>query len=404
MPSTTPPRRPLFEGLPAAPLPNRRQALGQAGAFLACSWLAAGPVKANEVARRPRVRELHSFKFKGQPRHGGARPQAGLIRASDGLLYGTAYAGGPGEVGTVYRVLQADKVQTVHAFAWGDGGPSFPTTPLVQASDGALYGASSSGGEVGWGTLYRVTMTGQVQVLHSLGPGTGHQASAGLTPAADGHLYGVLPSGGTWGHGTVFRLTLDGEFEVLHAFHGPTEGAFPGHPLVVGPDGHLYGTASTMEFTTVFRVTLAGQFSLVRTLSVSEGRGGGQLVSANGFLYGTTIFGGVEDNGSFYRLRPDGSGFEVLRQFPSPYAQTGRRPSGPLMRASDGRFYCVSSPYGDAPVLMQLTARGRSRVLAAYPERCGPAGTLLEWDGRALLGVTEYGGAWGHGNLYAVSA
>jgi uncharacterized repeat protein (TIGR03803 family) len=392
-------RRPM--PAPALAPPNRRQAVAQIGAMLGAACLPSGAVWAASPAARPQVRQLHSFKFKGQARHGGAQPHAGLMRASDGHLYGTAYAGGQYEVGTIYRMVDAHTVQTVHEFAWEGDGPSHPRTPLLQASDGALYGATSSGGTMGWGTIYRMLPDHSVQVVHSQGPGTGHEARAGLIQASDGHLYGVMRAGGTWNHGTVFRLRLDGHYEVLHSLHGPTDGAFPDQPLVQGADGQLYGTASNGETCTLFRMTLDGQFSVVRTLGIAEGRGSGQLVSADGFLYGTAIYGGIDDNGTFFRLRPDGSGFEVLRGFPEPYAETGRRPSGPLMQASDGHFYCTSSPYGDEPpLLMQLTAQGRARALYAFPVRSSPVGTLLDFEGRALVGVTQYGGTWDHGSIY----
>jgi uncharacterized repeat protein (TIGR03803 family) len=372
--------------------------------MLGAACLIPGAAWAASPAARPQVRLLHSFKYKGQPRHGGAQPLAGLMRASNGHLYGTAYVGGQYEVGTIYRMIDAHTVQTVHEFEWEGDGPSHPRTPLLQASDGALYGATSSGGNVGWGTIYRMLPDHSVQVVHSQGPGTGHEAMAGLVQASDGHLYGVMRAGGTWNHGTVFRLRLDGHYEVLHSLYGPTDGAFPDQPLVQGADGHLYGTASTSDNCTIFRMTLSGQFSLVRMLSTAEGRGSGQLVPADGFLYGTAIYGGIDDNGTFFRLRPDGSGFEVLREFPEPYAETGRRPSGPLMQASDGNFYCVSSPYGEEPpLLMRLTAQGGARALYAFPVRSQPVGTLLDFEGRALVGATQYGGTWDHGAIYRVA-
>jgi uncharacterized repeat protein (TIGR03803 family) len=393
---------PPAQGLASRPL-DRRQAIAHLGVALGAAALPPRTAWALSPGARVQVRLLHSFKLGGQAQHGGARPQAGLIRASDGYLYGTTNRGGRDGVGTIYRMIDAHTVQTVHTFKWEGGGPTYPTTPLLQASDGMLYGASTSGGDVGWGTIYRLKPDRGVEIMHSQGPGTGHQAMAGLIQASDGHLYGVMRSGGAWGHGTIFRLGLAGDYEVLHDMFGPTDGALPEQPLVQGADGNLYGTASTHDFSTVFRMTLDGQFSVVRTLSNTEGRGQGQLVSADGFLYGTAIYGGIDENGTFFRLRPDGSEFKVLHAFVAPFSATGRRPSGPLMRASDGFFYCVSSPYRDVPLLMQLTAHGRARALRAFPETSGPAGTLLDFDGRALVGVTQYGGDWDDGSIYRVA-
>ena len=38
----------------------------------------------------------------------------------------------------------------------------------------------------------------------------------------------------------------------------------------------------------------------------------------DGFLYGTTLGGGPNGGGVVYRLRPDGSGYQVLHAFPAP--------------------------------------------------------------------------------------
>lgn len=397
-----------------APL-NRRRAVAHICAALGAAYLPPAAVQAAlphaaqaaSLRARTRFRQLHSFRFDGTFHDGGAEPHGGLIRANDGFLYGTSFSGGRGDVGAIFRMVDAHTVQTVHNFEWGGRDVSRPSTPLVQASDGALYAASVGGGDVGWGTIYRLTPHRQVEIVHSQGPGTGHEASSGMIQASDGHLYGVMRVGGAWGHGTVFRLRLNGQYEVLHDLLSETDGGFPDQPLVQGPDGHLYGAAAGNangdNFSTILRVTLDGQFSVVRTLVPAEGYGPGQLVSADGYLFGTCIFGGIDDNGTFFRMKPDGSDFTVLHTFVPPFSETGRRPSGPLMQASDGHFYCTYSSLGDLPLLMRLTKSGGARVLHTFPDSCYPTGTLLEVDGRSLLGLTRYGGDWGRGSIYRVT-
>ena len=88
-----------------------------------------------------------------------------LMQASDGNFYGVSVATGT-EPGAMFR-LQADGLFTVlHRFSGRPGGES-PSSRLIQASDGQLYGVTVSGGRYGWGTIFRMTLNGQLTVLYS---------------------------------------------------------------------------------------------------------------------------------------------------------------------------------------------------------------------------------------------
>jgi uncharacterized repeat protein (TIGR03803 family) len=54
------------------------------------------------------------------------------------------------------------------------------------------------------------------------------------------NLYGVTASGGNPGAGTVFRLTLEGQLKTLITFNAQINGYNPDAPLIVGQDGNLY--------------------------------------------------------------------------------------------------------------------------------------------------------------------
>jgi uncharacterized repeat protein (TIGR03803 family) len=68
-----------------------------------------------------------------------------------------------------------------------------------------------------------------------------------LTAAADGNLYGACFLGGQFNGGIIFRLTLDGDLTVLHAFpySGDPDGRDPVVAPIQGTDGALYGTATS---------------------------------------------------------------------------------------------------------------------------------------------------------------
>jgi uncharacterized repeat protein (TIGR03803 family) len=66
-------------------------------------------------------------------------------------------------------------------------------------------------------------------VLHNFaGPGHGATPYAELIRDPAGNLYGTTYSGGEWGYGVVFKLDSTGHETVLHSFAGGfTDGANP---------------------------------------------------------------------------------------------------------------------------------------------------------------------------------
>ena len=89
----------------------------------------------------------------------GGNPMAGLIRGTDGALYGTTLTGGVvnGEYfsGTVFKIdTDGAALTTLHNFTSGDGTSLF--AGLIQAADGYLYGTTSDGGANNYGTLFRI--------------------------------------------------------------------------------------------------------------------------------------------------------------------------------------------------------------------------------------------------------
>src|SRR5262245_55011079 len=171
-------------------------------------------------------------------------PRASLVQGSDGNFYGTtAFGGTNGENGTVFQFIPGRPLIVLHSFQGRDG--AAPWAGVVQARDGALYGTTQGGGANGdFGTVFRITTSGEFAVLYSFSGSDGRSPQSALVQGKDGNLYGTTAAGGrNDDNGTVFRITPDGVLTSLASFSG-TNGRRPLGSLVQGSDGNFYGTTS----------------------------------------------------------------------------------------------------------------------------------------------------------------
>ena len=143
----------------------------------------------------------------------GATPYAGLVQGSDGNFYGTTWAGGTKNFGTVFRMCPSGSFTNLHTFSYSDG--ASPYAGLVQGSDGNFYGTTYEGGNTnlnggyGYGTVFRISASGSLTSLHSFSGGSdGALPEAGLVQGSDGNFYGTTSEGGVSDHGTVFKVSV----------------------------------------------------------------------------------------------------------------------------------------------------------------------------------------------------
>ena len=135
----------------------------------------------------------------------GAYPFAGLVQATNGQFYGTTYSGGANLEGAIFKVSASGALTIVYSFCSKtnciDG--SLPRAALMQDSNGYLYGTTVGGGANNRGTVYQITPAGTLTVLYSFCNLTscadGSQPYAGLVQATNGDLYGTTSSGGEYG-------------------------------------------------------------------------------------------------------------------------------------------------------------------------------------------------------------
>lgn len=269
------------------------------------------------ISKRGTEITLHDF---GGGYADGAYPSAGLVNM-DGTLYGTTNQGGVGGsgspgcengCGTIYSITASGSEKVLYKFTGPNG--FGPAAGLIHVN-GSLYGTASLGGKsgdkcsdgFGCGTVFRVSGTGNLTVLHEFAGGSdGADPVAGLVDV-NGTLYGTTVEGGgsgcnsRSGCGTVYSISTSGREKVLYSFSGGSDGSYPKATLV-DVDGVLYGT--TVEgggsgcggngCGTVYSISTAGVETVLHSFGGnSDGANPvSALVDVRGVLYGTTLNGG----------------------------------------------------------------------------------------------------------------
>lgn len=255
----------------------------------------------------------------------GEDPLASLSTLN-GTFFGTAYAGGGGcgyvGCGAVFTVSAAGIGRVLYRLGRAFGRPSAPANPYGALTpwNGVLYGTTFSGGDSDLGSVYRITTSGRLRVLHSFSRnGTDGWWPEGNLTLFNSTLYGTTNFGGTGscsgagGCGTVFAMTADGTESVVYSFQGGADGWYPVYGLTL-MNGKLYGTTSgggtyssvcPYGCGTVFSITPDGQKTVLHNfLGGSDGAGSGPLTAYRGTLYGITGGGGSYNEGTVFALRP----------------------------------------------------------------------------------------------------
>jgi uncharacterized repeat protein (TIGR03803 family) len=180
----------------------------------------------------------------------GLGPYAGLVQGRDGNFYGTTIRGGTNECeeagatcGTVFKITPTGTLTTLYSFDDMPNG-EYPYAGLVQGADGNFYGTAYQGGASNDGTVFKITSSGTLTVLHSFDGTDGRLPNAALVQGTDGNFYGTTYVGGANGanNGTIFEITSAGVLTTLYSFAKGTDGQRPDSPVVQGTNGTFYGT------------------------------------------------------------------------------------------------------------------------------------------------------------------
>ena len=293
------------------------------------------------AAHAQKFTTLHSF-------HGtdGSEPQASLVQATDGNLYGTTFDGGTNGDGTVFKISPSGALTTLHSFDGTDG--QNPWAGVIQASNGNFYGTTLNGGAHTYGAIFEITSSGTLTTLHSFDWTDGADPWAGLIQASNGNFYGTTPGGGTnGGYGTVFKITSGGTLTTLHSFDS-TDGNNARAGLIQASNGNFYGTTyegGANGYGTVFKMTSSGKLTTLHSFSGADGAipYGGLLQATDGNFYGTTQTGGGSYNaGTIFKITSSGT-LTTLHSFSG---ADGQYPYDALIQDTNGTFYGTTQSDG----------------------------------------------------------
>jgi uncharacterized repeat protein (TIGR03803 family) len=315
------------------------------------------------------VTTLHNFCFESSC-YDGRYPDSGVIQGADGNFYGTTLLDGDGpyrtanEGGSVFSVTAQGVFTTIYSFCslLGCRDGANPQRPLLQGSNGNLYGITAWGGEHRCGTVFELTLTGTLTTLYnfcSLPNAADGNFPQGLMQASDGNFYGATLIGGTsnfctisGGCGTIFKLNPQGGLTTLYNFclqADCIDGYYPVGTLSRGTDGELYGaTGSDGNYGSIFKISPSGKLTTLHTFcslpNCADGDFPYSLIPASdGNFYGITAGGGIHNWGTAFEITPQGT-LTTLYAFCSDggvKCSDGSNPQG-IVQGSNGSFYGVT--------------------------------------------------------------
>ena len=199
----------------------------------------------------------------------------------------------------------------------------------------------------------------------------------------------------------------------VYSFQGAPDGATPFAGLTYY-NGFLYGTTgfggsgSGFYGGTVFKVNVTtGAETVVHSFSGSDGvLPMAPLVVFRGILYGAVVEGGPFGFGCLYKVDPSTDDFQVIYNFGSRHNDKDGAYPGTLVPYA-GALYGIAGGgdkygHGDGVIFRFDPATSKEKVLyrfAGAPDGAGPSGFSLV--GNLFYGTTSSGGANNQGTLFA---
>jgi len=298
---------------------------------------------------------LYSF---GSQNGDGIQPTSGLVMDSKGNLYGTTEFGGANQTGTVFELSPASgggwTETVIYTFGpQGKGDGAYPASDLALDAQGNMFGTTFAGGAIGEGTLYELSPSSSgwtETVLHSF-PSSRRDGASPKTGVLVGkiqsHLYGSTSSG------AIYRLWFNSGRWVEKKIHD-NGGEQIGGDLVRDRNLNIYGASNNVGangtgtvWEMVYHPNQIRSFSLLYSFG-ADGSGDGTfpqsgvIVGANGTVYGTTGFGGTNNDGIVFSLtKSQNNQWKETILYSFTGGNDGGGPVGQMIQDKQGNLYGI---------------------------------------------------------------
>lgn len=369
------------------------------------------------------ITKLHDFDRAAN----GANPTGDLFLAANGLLYGMTQQGGIENDGTLFSFNTTTNTFTKHVDFECVTKGCYPRSQLMQASNGLLYGATSSGGSQYGGVIFSFnTATNTYTKCTEFSTGGIYWPLCHLTEGDNGKLYGTCWQGGQ-NYGGIFAFDTAGNYvNTLYTFT-LANGGNPSGSLYKAPNGLFYGTTTnggsypaTFPYPdgVVYTFNPANNdYNIVKDLDyyyTGTAPAAGLVRASNGLLYGTTLGGGKGphyENGTLFSLDMSTNKFTKLVDFN--YSLTGAHSREGLVQTPNGMLYGIANFGGEKncgvlyslnPTTLQYTVvHGFDSIPDPAPWRYeGRRGDLIVANNGLVYGYMQYGGTKNKGILFKV--
>jgi uncharacterized repeat protein (TIGR03803 family) len=346
-----------------------------------------------------------------------------ICGAQSPVFYGMTQNGGDSSKGTIFKYDATAGTETVlHSFGAGTDG-TYPTGSLLLASNGLLYGLTTTGGANNLGTIFTYNIgTGAYADIHDFGSGTDAQTPHGslIEAAFDGKLYGMSESGGANGGGTIFSYNRYTNTEaIVYTLGTIHDGEQPYGSLLNVRDSLLYGLTlrggdaggpgTIIDYNLVEPYTDTVLYSFGSNDTDSQNPYGSLIQAGNGWLYGMSRYGGNYNKGSIFGFYYSDSLLTDTFLYAFGNGNDAQAPYGSFLDGGSGTLYAMTQNGGanGLGTIFGFNYNTEQEVVlysfAGGNDGSMPQGSLIKASNGLLYGMTQAGGTNSKGTIFKFS-
>ncbi|MBV9057468.1 MAG: hypothetical protein JO078_11460 [Candidatus Eremiobacteraeota bacterium] len=196
---------------------------------------------------------------------------------------------------------------------------------------------------------------------------------------------------------------------VIYSFPGSKQQLNPNPGNLLYYNGTLYGTTlqgGANSDGTIFAVTPSGSQKVLHTFNgAQDAFPGTTLAHVDGALHGTIAFGGTKDDGAVFTITTSGSFSHDYDFKGTPH--DGAHPVAGVIDSGDALY--GTTKYGganDFGTVFRVTPLGKKKIIYGFgpgTDGADPFSCVIDVNG-TLYGTTNFGGTNNLGTVFAVSA